>query len=172
MKQRLYQRWENYSSKEKIFLMGLATAGMLILIWCGLLSPLMDYQQKGKEKMNKAAEDYLWMADNATQFGFITLNKETAQQESLVQQVTRALKKYKPPLTINVVNEQQLTLTAGDDPIDFLALMRFLIYLQADYNIQVEDIDLAAVKGNSSLVLINRLLIGIEEEYTLRKQEN
>ena len=170
MKQRLCQRWDNYSIREKRALTALAVAGMLILCWVGLLSPLMDYQQKGKEKMNKAAQDYLWMADNASQFDFISLQPQ--ESLSLAQQVAQALKEYQPALTIGLINEHQLELIAGDRPVEFLPLMRFLIFLQADQAIQVDEIDLAAVKDDSSLVYINKLLLSQEAKGAPRRQAN
>ncbi|GLR08066.1 hypothetical protein COO59_07345 [Mixta theicola] len=169
MKQRLFQRWSDYSIREKVLLAVLAVAGVLILCWFGLLSPLMDYQQKGKEKMNKAVQDYLWMADNAAQFDFISPGKGT-EDRNLVQRVTQALKEYKPELTIGPVNEQQLELIGGSEPVEFLPLMRFLIYLQADQAIKVDEVDLAAVKGDSNLVHINKLILSCEAKSMLCRQ--
>lgn len=160
MKQRLYQRWGEYSTREKALLVLLAIAGILILIWFGLLSPLMEYQQKGKEKMNKAATDYVWIADNVAQFDFTA--SETAG--SLTQQVTQALEEYKLGLTIGVANEQQLELITPNGPVEFLPLMRLLIYVQASHNIIVSKIDLTAIKDNSDLVYINKLILSRDGE--------
>lgn len=165
MTQRLCQRWETCSLREKILLAGLAITGVLMLVWFSLLSPLMEYQQKGKDKMNKAAQDYLWMADNTAQFDFIEPGKEITAGDNLVQQVAGVLEDYQPGLIINEQSEQQLTLTSGGEPVDFLPLMRFLIYLQAAHNILVDEIDLAAVKDDSNLVQVNKLiLISAEKE--------
>lgn len=160
MKQYLCQRWGEYSTREKALLMLLATAGIIILIWFGLWSPLMEYQQKGKEKMTKAAADYVWIADNVAQFDF------TAPEAAgnLTQQVTQALEEYKLGLTIGIASEQQLELITPNGPVEFLPLMRLLIYVQASHNIIVSKIDLTAIKDNSDLVYINRLILSRDGE--------
>lgn len=172
MTQRLYRRWGTCSGREKTLLTMLAITGVLTLIWFGLLSPSMEYQQKGKQKMNKAAEDYLWMADNTAQFDFINSDNVITIEHSLAQQVTQVLEEYQPGLIISEQNEQQLALTGGNDPVDFLPLMRFLIYLQAAHNILVDEIDLAAVKDDGSLVQVNKLILIRAETETTYGQAN
>lgn len=163
MKQRLYQRWGEYSTREKALLVLLTMAGTLVLIWFGLLSPLMEYQQKGKEKMNKEATDYVWIADNVAQFDFAA--SETAG--SLTQQVTQALEEYKLNLAIGAADEQQLELITPDAPVAFLPLMRLLIYIQASHNIIVSKIDLIAIKDNDDLVYINKLILSRDGKHML-----
>lgn len=173
MKRHLYQRWDACTQREKSALALLTILCAFMLVWFGLLSPLISYQQQGREKMNKAAEDYVWMTDNAAQFDYIGEVKNSFSGGSLAQQVTQALAEDNPGLTLGDQRGSCLELTAaGNKPADFLPLMRFLIYLQAAHNIVLEEIDLAGAEENSNLVYINKLIVKRDETCAAHGQVN
>ncbi|ORT51662.1 general secretion pathway protein GspM [Vibrio sp. qd031] len=136
------QWWKGISPREKLLVIVLSVLLVIASIYWGVIAPLQAQKASAEQRLISERQLYSWVEDKANQI--TSLRAERGQvrvnNQALNQVVSSSVKRYKIDLQRVQPRDEALQVVIG--PLAFNTLVQWLEFLQKQYGVKVEFMDI------------------------------
>jgi general secretion pathway protein M len=136
------QWWQGISAREKVLVVSLSLIVIIASLYWGVVAPLQSQHASAVQRLNSEKQLYSWVEDKANQITQLRAERGQVRvsNQPLNQVVSSSVKRYNIELQRVQPRDEALQVVVA--PIAFNTLVQWLEFLQQQYGVKVEFMDI------------------------------
>jgi general secretion pathway protein M len=151
--------WKGLSQREQYLVIGAGSALFVAIFYWGLLQPLNHRTELAQTRIQKERQLLAWVEDKANKISVYKRSggKVNVSDKGLNQVVNETTARFK--IELIRMQPRNDAIQVWVKPVPFNALLNWLSYLQDNFGIETQFIDVSKT-DQSGIVEVNRLQLG------------